>query len=266
MTDNEKLKIILELQHGNAENHHGLELLGELLKLKIAFKKQIEITPISDELRKKRIMEGEHLVNRGELVIDVPRFVRHWQDVEKVFERHAILRGEATSPEECLKEFIEGGGSLGDIVERHGESGELLHYMMLAVLNPVYETYGEAYGKQLDDATWVQPFCYVCGGAPEMAMLAGDGGKRYLHCRLCDTSWWYAKLKCPYCGNDDLERLVSLTLEHDPSYMLHGCKACNRYVKVVEARAQNGDVFFELEDLRTSHLDGVARNEGFRPY
>jgi FdhE protein len=152
------------------------------------------------------------------------------------------------------------------MVEQHGENGEILHYVLLEVLKPVYERYGEAYGKQLVDATWAKPFCYVCGGAPDMAMLAGDGGKRYLCCRLCDTSWWYSRLKCPHCGNEDLEKLVSISLESEPAYMVHACKSCNRYLKVVDARIKNGDgLFLELEDLRTSYLDGVAQREGFTP-
>ncbi len=266
MTDKEKLEKIEELQSEKRHDQEGLGLLHKLLKLKIDFKKQIHVKPISVELKEKRLLEGESLVRREELAIDIPQFVRHWQDVEKVFRSQAILRDEATNPGHHLREFIEGKGDLLDMVERYGENGELLHYIMIEVLKPVYEAYGEAYGKLLDDTTWVEPFCYVCGGAPEMAMLAGDGGKRYLYCRLCDTSWWYAKLKCPYCGNADLEKLVSLTLENDPSYMLHGCKACNRYIKVVDTRNQGGAFFLELEDLHTGHLDGVARREGFTPH
>ncbi len=99
-----------------------------------------------------------------------------------------------------------------------------------------------------------------------MAMLAGDGGKRYLYCRLCDTRWWFAKLRCPYCGNVDLEKLVSLAVENDLSYTLDGCKACNRYIKVIDTRVRDGGLFLELEDLKTCHLDEVALKNGFRPY
>ena len=270
MTDKEKLKRVLELQHGNGEHvnglHIGLQLLRDLLTLKADVKKRVEIQPMTDGQVKKRLTKGAPLVSRKELAIHLRRFVQHWHDVGGIFRSHALLRVEVTDPEYYLQEFIDGGGGLADMVERHGENGALLHYMLLEVFKPVYESYGEAYGKQFDDATWVQPFCYVCGGAPDMAMLAGDGGKRYLCCRLCDTSWWYAKLKCPHCGNEDLEKLVSLSLEQESSYLIHACKACNRYLKVVDARIQNGDaLFLELEDLKTSYLDGVAQREGFTP-
>jgi hypothetical protein len=266
MTDKEKLKKIVELRREKGRDQEGLELLYKLLTLKIDFKKQIHVKPVSIELKEKRLLDGEPLVRREELALDITQFVNHWRDVEKIFRDQAILGDEATNPEQYLREFIEGRGGLLDLVERNGEKGELLHYILLEVLKPLYETYGAAYGKQPDDGKWVQPFCYVCGGRPDMAMLVGDGGKRYLCCGLCDTSWWYAKLKCPHCGNEDLETLVSLTLEHLPTYIIQGCKACNRYVKVVDARVGDGALFLELEDLQTTQLDGVARNEGFRPY
>ena len=266
MTDREKLERIEELQHEKGRDQEGLELLHKLLKLRIDFKKQIHVKPISVELKEKRLLKGESLVRRDELAIDSPQFVRHWRDVEQVFRGQAILRDEVNNPEQYLHEFVVGRGGLLDMVERYGEKGELLHYMLLEVLKPIYETHAEAYRQQLDDASWVQPYCYVCGGSPDMAMLSGDGGKRFLCCGLCDTSWWYAKLKCPHCGNEDLEKLVSLALENEPSYMINGCTACNRYLKVVDGRARDGALFMELEDLLTSHLDGAARREGFSPY
>lgn len=267
MTDTEKLKRIEELQHEKGLDREDLELLKKLLTLRIDFKKQIDIKPIPVELREKRLGEGEPLVKREELVVDSLRFARCWQEIEKVFRGHALLLGGTTAnPEHYLQEYLSGQGGLLEIIERYGEKGELLHYILLEALKPIYEAYGEAYGKLPDDATWVQPYCYVCGGFPDIAMLSGDGGKRFLCCRLCDTSWWYAKLKCPHCGNEDLEKLVSLTLENEPSYMIHGCRACNRYIKVIDGRVRDNALFMELEDLLTSHLDVVARDEGFKPY
>ena len=92
MTDKEKLKKIEELQREKGRDQEGLELLHKLLKLKIDFKKQIHVKPISVELKEKRLLEGESLVRREELAIDIPQFVRHWRDVEKIFRSQAILK------------------------------------------------------------------------------------------------------------------------------------------------------------------------------
>ena len=266
MTDKEKLAKIEELQHEKGLDREDLELLKKLLKLRIDFKKQIDIKRIPVELGEKRLGEGEPLVRREEIAIDVGQFVRHWRDVERVFGGQGLFANATPNPEQFFQEYIDGRAGLLDLIGGHGETGAILHYVLLEVLKPIYETHAEACRQQPDDATWVQPYCYVCGGSPDMAMLSGDGGKRYLCCRLCDTSWWYAKLKCPHCGNEDLEKLVSLALSNEPSYMIHGCQACNRYIKVVDGRVRDGALFMELEDLLTSHLDVVARNEGFRPY
>ncbi len=89
-------------------------------------------------------------------------------------------------------------------------------------------------------------------------------GKRFLYCELCDTTWRYAKLKCPHCGSEDAEKLLSLALEDAPADMVQGCLASGRYVKVIDVRDRNDALFFELEDLRTSHLDEIARRERFK--
>jgi FdhE protein len=266
MTDQEKLKRILDLQHGSAGDIGGLAFLRRLIELRTRLKKQLQIKTISATDRKRRLSEGGPLVSRSEVAVALPVLVRHWREVEKLFSQYAMIGNEAVDSEQCLREFIEGRGDLLDMVQRYGGRGELLHYLMLEVLKPLYTLYGEAYGKQLEDETWGEPFCYVCGGLPDMALLEGDGGKRYLRCGLCDTSWWYAKLKCPYCGNEDLEKLVTMTLESESLTMLNGCKACNRYIKVVDTRGRDGALFPELEDLRTANLDALARGEGFRPY
>jgi FdhE protein len=267
MTDTEKLKRIEELQRERGLDREALELLNKLIRLRIDVKKRIDIVPIPAEPREKRLSEGEPLVRREELVIDVPQAVRHWRDVEKVFREQGIaFVNEVPEPEHFIREALEEGGSRHHVLEGDRGKENLLRFILLEVLKPMYETYAEAYGKQLEDARWVQPYCYVCGGSPDMAMLTGDGGKRYLCCSLCDTGWWYAKLKCPYCGNEDVEKLVSMALENEPSYMIHGCKACNCYIKVVDKRVRDGDLFLELEDLRTSNLDDVARREGFTPH
>ncbi len=264
MTDNDKIAKVVEALH--SESCEGLEVLRMLLELRAGFKKRIYVQPVSDETRKEKISRGEPFVGRVELALAIPQLVRHWRDVENVFRKQSVLKGDSAQPERCLEEFAEGKGGLPDMVERHGENGEVLHYMMIEALKPLYETYGEVYGKRLEDGSWAQPFCYICGGSPEMALVEGEEGRRYLHCCLCDTSWRYVGLKCPHCGNVDLEKLVSLALDSEPSSALHGCRSCGRYIKVIDARARSGDIYPELEDLRTSYLDSVARHEGFRPY
>jgi FdhE protein len=261
MTDAEKLKRIAELEGKEGIDRKALGLLSALIALRIDMRKRIDVKPASSELRQKRLAEGGPLVRRQELVVDLAEAVRHWRALERAFKGQGIAVDTLPEPEVYVRRCIEDkdhlqGGPGGD-----REEG-LRHFMLLEVLKPFYEAYAEVYGKQVDDAEWVRPYCYVCGSSPDMAVLVGEGGKRYLYCRLCDTRWWYARLKCPYCGNEDVERLVSVSLEGEPECVIHACTACNRYLKVFDERVED-DLFLELEDLRTSILDETARAEGF---
>jgi hypothetical protein len=252
MTDEEKLKRIAELECEKGPDRKPLDLLSELIKLRMDVKKRIAVEAVSPELRQRRLSGGEPLVRRQDVAVDFPGAVRHWHALEKLFKGQGIAVDAVPDPEQCIREFIEKGASIPGV----------RHFMLLEVLKPFCEAYAEAYGKQVDDAEWVRPYCYVCGSPPDMAVLAGDGGKRYLYCRLCDTRWWYARLKCPFCNNEDAEKLISISLENEPAGVMHACTACNRYLKVFDARDRN-DLFLELEDLRTAHLDEMARTEGF---
>jgi hypothetical protein len=252
MTDAEKLRKIADPEGEKEPDRKALDLLSEIIKLRIDVKKRIEVRPISSELRQKRLSEGEPLVRRQDLVADLPGVVRHWRALEEVFKGQGVALDSLPVPEQYIAQCMEGGD---------GVSGAS-HFMLLEALKPFYEVYAEAYGQQIDDAEWVRPYCYVCGSPPDMAVLAGDGGKRYLYCGLCDTRWWYAKLKCPFCGSEDAERLVSVSLEKGPAGVIHACTVCNRYLKVFDSRVQDS-LFLELEDLRTGYLDEMARREGF---
>lgn len=252
MTDAEKLKRIAELERGKGADLKVLGLLSALIKLRIDARKRMKAKPVSPELRQKRLSEGEPLVRREELDVDFKDAVRHWRALEEIFKEKGIAEDALPDAEAYIRKCMEEGSS----------ESVASHFMLLEVLKPFYEAYAEVYGKEIDNAEWVRPYCYVCGSPPDMAVLAGDGGKRYLCCRLCDTRWWYARLRCPYCGNEDVERLVTISLENEPAGMVHACTACSSYLKVFDTRVQE-ELFLELEDLRTGHLDEMARREGF---
>ena len=62
----------------------------------------------------------------------------------------------------------------------------------------------------LDLGHWHHGHCPVCGSPPLLADLSGEGGKRTLHCSLCETAWPYTRLRCPFCENDNRDDLSYL--------------------------------------------------------
>jgi FdhE protein len=108
---------------------------------------------------------------------------------------------------------------------------------------------------------WQEGFCPVCGSRAGMAELVGEEGRRSLCCSACAFRWPYKRLQCPFCGNDDLEKLAYFVAGDGPT-RVDSCKLCSRYIKTRDSRKGNADVPLDVEDLLTMHLDLLAAREG----
>jgi FdhE protein len=90
----------------------------------------------------------------------------------------------------------------------------------------------------------------------------GEEGRRYLSCATCNVRWSFKRLKCPYCGTEDGEKLSYFTAGDGPC-RVDTCGACSRYIKTRDSRRGHDRVPLEIEDLLTIHLDLLASREGF---
>ena len=114
---------------------------------------------------------------------------------------------------------------------------------------------------RLDLRRWTHGHCPVCGSAPILADLSGEGGKRRLHCSLCETAWPYPRLRCPFCENDNREDLSYLRAENENEEGLRVdlCSGCGHYLKTIDLRELAGPVIVPLDDVATWHLDLIAQ-------
>ena len=108
---------------------------------------------------------------------------------------------------------------------------------------------------------WSKNYCPICGRRPVMAQLKkfSDGRTRYLLCGGCRALWNWKRLGCPYCGNDNLERIHILEL--DKKMRLDICDECNAYLKTY---AQEDEENIYLRDWATLHLDLLAEEKSLR--
>ncbi len=118
-------------------------------------------------------------------------------------------------------------------------------------------------GLEADAAAWEQSFCPLCGSLPAMGEIAGEEGKRLLHCGTCGEAWNFPRLKCTFCGNTDAGTLEYFTAEGESAYRVDVCRACSCYLKTVDSRQAGTDLPMDVEDVSTLHLDLVAQREGF---
>ena len=110
----------------------------------------------------------------------------------------------------------------------------------------------------LDLDRWHHGHCPVCGSAPGLADLSGEGGKRRLHCSLCEATWAYPRLRCPFCENDDSKDLSYLKAENEEGLRVDLCNRCGNYIKTIDLRELDEPIILPLDDIATWHLDMIA--------
>ena len=112
---------------------------------------------------------------------------------------------------------------------------------------------------QRDD--WNKNYCPICGRRPVMAQLKkfNEGRARWLLCGGCRSLWNWQRLGCPYCGNENLERIHILEL--DKKMRLDVCDECNCYLKTY---CDEDEENIYLRDWTTLHLDLLAEEKNLR--
>ncbi len=135
----------------------------------------------------------------------------------------------------------------------------VLTLLLRLSLRPALLETAQAVQGLLDLNQWTYGHCPVCGSAPKLADLSGEGGKRSLHCSLCETVWTYPRLQCPFCENDNRKDLSYLRAENEEGLRVDLCSRCGHYLKTIDLRELPGPVIVPLDDVATWHLDLVAQ-------
>ena len=78
--------------------------------------------------------------------------------------------------------------------------------------------------------------CPACGGLPQVAVLRpeGDAAGRWLLCSFCLREWAFRRLICPWCREEDKEKLPRFSSEDWPSVHVEACDACRHYLKAID--------------------------------
>jgi len=139
----------------------------------------------------------------------------------------------------------------------------VLKFLTHMSLRPSLNILKESAGERIDKDGWNYGYCPLCGCYPDMAYLA-DQGKRFLHCELCGYEWYYPRLKCPFCENDQSKELGYFVSEEEEGFRVDFCKKCNCYIKTLDMRIIEQPAPLELENLITLHLDMLAHEQGFK--
>ena len=138
---------------------------------------------------------------------------------------------------------------------------DLVQVLVLWSLQPILEAFSEALQGRVDFATWDKGFCPVCGSYTRLGYMTGPGGRLYLKCQICGHEWYFSRLTCPFCGNNEPGTIGFYTIGNDRRFRLYVCKKCGNYWKVVDENVAGTNVPRKLYDVWTLKLDLVAKEK-----
>lgn len=111
---------------------------------------------------------------------------------------------------------------------------------------------------------WREGYCSVCGAWPAFAERRGIERTHVFRCGRCGGGWHARPLRCPYCGVDDHNTLVSLVPEGGGSNaVIEGCRSCLGYVKSFTRLQGCAPDMVMLDDLASVHLDVAALEQAY---
>lgn len=112
---------------------------------------------------------------------------------------------------------------------------------------------------------WLKGYCPLCGSWPSLSMLREQAGERSLKCSFCGHEWRYLRTACPFCENDDHEKLEFYYSEDRPNERVEVCHQCKRYVVAIDLRDRADEPVLETVPLGLIYLDILAQEKGFAP-
>jgi FdhE protein len=246
------------------------DLLAETVKIYDSGKSHLPELNVDQEDLRRACTQGRSFLNPEELSLD-------WEKVSALYKRLVEVVGkreDGRRQAEGLLKAIEEKHNGTPVVMKAALSSDfeaieatakafnidspVLALLLHLSLRPSLLLIAQAVLKHLDLSLWNHGHCPVCGSAPRLADLSGEGGKRRLHCSLCETAWSYPRLHCPFCENDNRKELSYLRAENEEGFRVDLCGRCNNYLKTMDLREISGPIILPLDDVATWHLDIIA--------
>jgi FdhE protein len=133
--------------------------------------------------------------------------------------------------------------------------------VLALAMRPYLSRCAEVLQQRPELGGWTHPYCGLCGGEPEFAVIT-PAAERHLICGRCALRWKYEPLTCPYCGNADRSRITSFATT-DGQYRVYACDQCRRYLKAYDGRRGTRPVMPMVDTVATLPLDAAAMQRGY---
>ena len=253
-----------------------LDFYGNIKKKQLDATPALSVAPIDTKstIRKLQTKEGFPLISKEDFSIDIPSSILS-------FESLCTIAKNATSKfnEEIVKieqAVTDNKLHLDELLLKHSDTTyqeeisqkteidkTVLQFLVHMSIQPSIHANVEKLKEHVDLKNWVKGYCPVCGSLPKMSQLKGEGGKRHFLCSFCGFMWPSQRLKCPFCDNQDHNKLHYFYAEGQNAHRVDLCEQCKQYIKTVDTRNLDYEPDLDLEDIATIHLDILATKKGF---
>src|SRR5580765_6081519 len=132
--------------------------------------------------------------------------------------------------------------------------------------NALLQPFAEYLAGQTSSSTEASPpLCPFCGSKPQVAVLRpeGDGAKRFLLCSLCGTEWFFRRLLCPNCAEENKDKLPVFLAEEFDYVRVDACDTCHTYIKSIDL-SKNGNAVPVVDELATVSLNLWAQENNYQ--
>ena len=234
-----------------------------------------EIFALNQAEAERRLKEGRPMINlRSDLFAEQePKnyFLKLLGIIEKdnpeaTTELHNTIINDNNAYTRLVRELftLETGHLLK--LDKNAEALNLVPLFVHESLKPFFKTLAIKLKSSIEKSDWNQGLCPVCSRPADLSLLREDEGRRSLFCLQCDYEWPYKRMQCPFCGEEDQQKLSYFTINDDSSekYRVNVCRRCRRYIKTVDTRKIDSAIDPEIENLITLHLDLQACKEDFK--
>ena len=256
-----------------------LDLLAAVQAVQAEARKEASIVlPPEEELAAVALrIQGAPLLDKAEMPYDAvqaralfPRLLEICQEAHQGLRQSAKVVEEAVAGGELeldtlFQHFLNGDSSLFDLwADKTPQAPRVLYFLTQAAVTPSLSAAAEKLAELLDqEAVWPHGHCPVCGSQPLIGMLREQEGFRHLACSFCRHEYRAKRLGCPYCGEEDPEKVSFYMAEEEPGFRVYVCKGCNMYIKTVDFRKTGAPSIPALDDLESLPLDVLAAEMGF---
>ena len=112
--------------------------------------------------------------------------------------------------------------------------------------------------------TWRTGACPVCGAWAAIAEARGVERVLRLRCSRCGADWATEPVRCPFCGEQDHEKLRALVGDGQGDLRrVEVCDTCRGYMKTVTTLTACAPLDVALLDVSTVDLDVAAVEHGY---